>query len=244
MTNRTIKSAIQKILNSFGYQICRKELLPNDAFGVQRELIQVQAPVILDIGAYVGQVTAEYRRLFPLASIHCFEPFHESFQILLKNVEGDSRTFCHNIALSNQKGSAVLNVNLSSSTNSLLPSDRNASSFWGEGVLDTTSQIKVDTTTVDIFCQESSISHIDILKMDVQGAEYSVLSGAKEMLSNHNISLIYTELILCPTYKGQCQLHEYLSLFDSFDYNLLDFFNPVRRNNRLIHTDAIFVCSY
>jgi len=46
--------------------------------------------------------------------------------------------------------------------------------------------------------------------MDVQGAEFSVLEGANDMLASQKISLIYTELIMCPTYKGQHKLHEYL----------------------------------
>jgi len=102
---------------------------------------------------------------------------------------------------------------------------------------------EVSITTVDIFCLEVGISHIDILKMDVQGAEFSVLVGAKDMLANQRISLIYTELIMCPTYEGQHKLHEYLSFLDSFGYDFFDFFNPVNSHNQLIQADLLFVSS-
>jgi FkbM family methyltransferase len=170
--------------------------------------MKVREPVVLDIGAHIGEVAKTYRERFPLASIHCFEPFPQSFQILSKSIEEDRRTFCYNTAVSENKGTAILNANLSSATNSLLTTDERGASFWGGGLLDTTSQVEVSTTTVDKFCREAGISHIDILKMDVQGAEFSVLVGAKDMLANQKISLIYTELIMCPTYKGQHKLQE------------------------------------
>ena len=76
--------------------------------------------------------------------------------------------------------------------------------------------------------------------MDVQGGEYSVLLGAKNMLADHNITLIYTEIILCPTYEGQHKLHEYLALLDSYGYSFQYFYPPIWHHHQLIHCDAIF----
>ena len=243
MTKTTMKRAIQKILHHFGYQRSSTGESPIDTFAVRAKLMKFSEPVIFDIGAHIGGVAKIYRKWFPLASIYCFEPFQQSFQILSKSVEDDHCTFCYQIAVSEKKGTAHLNANLSSATNSLLTTDERGASFWGRGLLDTTSQFEVSTTTVDIFCLEAGISHIDILKMDVQGAEFSVLVGAKDMLTNQRISIIYTELIMCPTYKGQHKLHEYLSFLDSFGYEFLDFFNPVRRHSQLIQTDIVFLSS-
>jgi FkbM family methyltransferase len=239
--DKAIRQAIQKILGRFGYQVIRMPPSLTRAFAVQRELVKMKEPVIFDIGAHTGRVTEAYRRLFPLATIHCFEPFPESFHALARSVQRDPRTSCHNIALSEKEGTAILNVNPSPATNSLLPTDERAALFWGEGLLETRSQIEVKTTTVDLFCLEAGITHIDILKMDVQGAEFSVLEGATRMLARRAISLIYTELITGPAYEGQYKLHEYLSFLDSAGYDLLDFFNPVRSHDRLMAVDAIFL---
>lgn len=237
------KNAIQKIFNHFGYQLSRKTNSRSDSFTVQSDLVTVQEPIIFDIGAHLGNVAKRYRERFSLASIYCFEPFPESFQMLLKNVGSDTRIFCYNKAVSASEGTAALNVNLSAVTNSLLTTDKRGASIWGEGILDTISQIEVSTTTVDIFCREAGISNVDILKMDVQGEEYSVLKGAIDMLANQRISLIYSELIIGPTYEGQHKLHEYLSFLDSFGYDFLDFYNPVRSRNQLIQADLIFLSS-
>lgn len=239
--NTRMKRTIQRILHRFGYQLNRTENSQIDAFEAQRQLISVKQPVIFDIGAHTGEIARIYRERFPLALIHCFEPFPQSFHLLLENVKGDARTFCHMAAVSAERGTAVLSANTSSATNSLLMTDERGSEYWGKGTLDPKSQVDVDTTTVDAFCLESGVSNIDILKMDAQGAEFSILEGARDMLANQRISLVFTELLMCPTYKGQHKLHEYLSLLDSFGYDLLDFFNPVRLHNRLIQADAVFL---
>ena len=228
MIYKLIKQSVYQILHRFGYRISRTPS-PLTAFALQRELIKVKEPVILDIGAHSGGIAKIYRDMFPCASIHCFEPFPQSFQKLLNNTEEDPRIFCYKTAVSEVKGTAVLNANLSSATNSILATDVRGSSFWGEGLLDTTSQVKVNTTTVDRFSHDEGIPHIDILKMDVQGAEFSVLKGARDMLKNQTISIIYSEIIICPTYKGQHKFHEYLSFLDSFGYEFFDFFNQVRK---------------
>lgn len=233
-----IKSGIKQLFERFRYQISRK-----NPFTVQSQLISAKDPIIFDIGAHVGSITKIYRSLFPRAFIHSFEPFPQSFQELLKNTERDSRIFCHQKAASCKDGNAIFNANISSATNSLLATDDRGSLFWGDGLLDTISRIQVNTTTVDLFCKETGISNIDILKMDVQGAEFSVLKGATDMLENQQIALIYTELILCPTYKDQNKFHEYLSFFASFGYELLDFYNPIRHCNQLIQADCIFLSS-
>jgi len=197
--------------------------------------------VIFDVGAHVGRLTRIYRQLFPLAFIYSFEPFPQSFQVLRNSAKADPRIFCQEIALSDQTGTARFSVNTNSQTNSLLTTDPRGASFWGTGLLDTTTRIEVPTTTLDLFCREAQIPHIDILKMDVQGAEFSVLTGAANTLADQRISLIYTELITCPTYDGQHKLHEYLVLLDSLGYEFLDFFNPLRRNSQLIQADLVFL---
>ena len=232
------KQAIQQTLRRLGFEMRRASA---DVFAVQRELIGAHEPVILDVGAYVGLVAQRYRRQFPRATIHCFEPFLPSFEQLQARLDGDSRSFCHHLALAEREGTAALHANRASATNSLLTTDGRGADFWGSGLLETTSEVEVRTTTLDAFYHEADLSHIDILKLDVQGAEFAVLQGAREVLSRQRVSLIYTELILCPTYERQHGLHEYLAFFDALGYSLLDFYNPVRRRHRLIQADAIFL---
>lgn len=231
------KRTMQKALDSFGFQLIRSM----DCFAVQAALTAAKEPVIFDVGAADGGVAKIYRERFPQASIHCFEPFPAAFARLKQALGSAPRTFCHAIALSDRQGSALLNANVSAATSSLLPTDARGASFWGGGLLDTTAQVTVETNTVDAFCAAAGIAHIDILKLDVQGFEYAVLQGGRRMLESQQVGLVYTELIMCPTYQGQRKLHEYLSFFDAVGYELVDFFNPVRRRGQLLQADAVFI---
>ncbi len=132
-------------------------------------------------------------------------------------------------------------MNRNAETNSLLPSDAQAARYWGEGVLETEGQVEVRLQTLDGFCAERSIGRIDVLKLDVQGAEYEVLEGADALLSARRIGVIYTEVIIAPTYVGQHRLLDYLALLSAQGYELFDLYNPTRRNGRLIQSDIVFV---
>ncbi len=233
--------AMKKIL----HRVMRGQPTPpkppvDDPFIIQSELISSATPLIFDIGAYVGEITMRYRETLPSAKIYSFEPCPESFEKLIVNTKSDSQISCHNLAISSHHGISNLHINKFLPTNSLLATDIRGATHWGAGLLDTENQLEVPTTTVDDFCLESGIVHIDILKLDVQGAEFEVLSGAKNMLSRHGISLIYMEMIMCPTYLGQRQLYEYLKFLGDLGYQLLDFYNPVRNHHRLIQSDLIF----
>lgn len=236
-----MKNRMNRIMEFLGYEVRRKRSIEDSAFSIQQELVKESRPMIFDVGADIGKVTKIYRCMFPQASIHCFEPFPQAFEKLNISTASDANIFCHNLALSNKEGTAFLNVNSFSPTNSLLPTSSMGSFYWGEDKLETRSRIEVDVNSIDLFCAKNSINKIDILKIDVQGYEFMVLNGAKEMLASQSISLIYMEIITAPTYEGQHKLHEYLSLLDSFDYELFDFYNPVKKNKQLIQADFLFV---
>jgi FkbM family methyltransferase len=179
--------------------------------------------------------------LFPDALIHSFEPSPASFQRLSEAFGKDPRLVPHNVAVSEKSGRATFRVNRASVTNSLLESDRRGDNYWGQNLLDTDSEISVQTVALDDVCREEHIEHVDILKIDVQGAEYAVLAGAHDLLSKRSVDLIYLEMIIAPSYVGQRSYHYYLALLDSLGYELFDLFNLGRRDGRLIQIDGIFV---
>ena len=55
-------------------------------------------------------------------------------------------------------------------------------------------QINVQTQTLDNFCLSNNIEKISLLKLDTDGTEYELLNGAKKMLSEGKIDIIYTEI--------------------------------------------------
>lgn len=232
-----MKTAIQNLLRKHGYEIHRYQ----DAFRNQQRLLSpVQAPVIFDVGAHHGYVSTMYRDLFPNASIYAFEPFGDSFAVLKRRTALSGRIHACNLAVSNRCGTAEFHVNPSAATNSLLPTDPVAPGIWGKGLLETYDKIPVETITVDEFGRQHNIERIHLLKLDVQGAEPLVLEGAKQYCADGRIDIIYTEIITMPSYSGQMELHEFLTMLHDYGFQLYNFYNFFMHEGRVKQMDAIF----
>ena len=116
--------------------------------------------------------------------------------------------------------------------------------IWGKGLLETIGTVDVEMTTLDNFVDENNIKKIDILKMDVQGAEFMVLNGAKKTFEKGIVNMIYTEIIMLPTYEGQIPFDETIKLIRSFGFELYNFFNyNLTDAGQLRQVDAIFIKS-
>lgn len=207
---------------------------------LQQLLVTKESPVIFDVGAHTGETYKDYRRRFPDATLHLIEPFEQSAVILKEIASTDERACVHQVALSDVAGESTLHLNQSSATNSLQPLVSDAAAKWGTSTLAQRAETIVKTVTLDALCESLDISEIDILKIDVQGAEMSVLKGAEQMFNAQNVGLLQMEYIAESTYEYQHPLHEYLEYFHTRSYQLLDFYQPIRRNGKMLQCDLLF----
>lgn len=243
---QAFKDAIGRFLHRRGYHLQRlsRPGEPGPAFLQQAELCgKIERPVIFDGGAYHGEVTKIYRQLFPKAVIHAFEPFPESHAILKRNCSGDPDIHTPCLGLADKPGKRAFAINAFTATNSLLPTAPEATATWREGYFETKETRELDFTTIDAYVAEHGIGHIDILKLDLQGAEPLALQGAQETLSAGRIGLVFMEVLTTPVYQGQKKLHEMLALMETQGFELHDFYELSRKDDRLYQLDALFIRS-
>lgn len=202
-------------------------------------LADIYSPVIVDVGAYTGQTVNDYLLSFPHARVLALEPTPVSFSQLKRRFDSESRVKCLNLAVSDSNGEVSFNINEFSPTNSILSTDSNADTYWGNELLGTVEEVSVQCKTLDHLCQQENINHIDILKLDVQGAELQVLNGAEQLLCNKGISIIYLEVIFVPTYIGQSAYFDIGNFLSSKGYNLYGIFN-LTYDKRLKQADMLF----
>jgi FkbM family methyltransferase len=236
-----MKLILQRVANALGYE-CRRISTRDDGdpFVFAQRFVHVSQPVLFDVGAHHGQTATRLRELYPSAMIHCFEPFPQSYSLLERATEADHRVRRHLLCVSDRTGTATMNCNSSTATNSLLATDRRASATWGEGLLDTNARIEVRTTTLDAFCVAESIDRVDLLKIDTQGAEFTVLRGADGMLSRRAISVLVFEMITATTYEQQRFPSEYFAMLESRGYVFSGVFSPIYRHGLLAQCDVAF----
>lgn len=238
---RLIASAVRRL----GYEIHRAEPqtspTTHDAFLAQKALLTgMPITTIFDLGSNVGNITARYKTLFPEATIYSFEPSPHEFEQLSQRFAGQQAIQPMCCALSDSPGKADFIICQDSGSNSLLESEP---PIWVDppGLIAKVATIQVDVTTIDDFCDQEGIDHISILKMDIQGAELMALQGAHRKLLQHDIGLIYTEILFVPIYKRQAQFHEICSFLSRYGYTLFGIYNFCRdTSGQIKFADAIF----
>lgn len=233
------------MLKSAGVEL--RQLPPGhraDAFDEQRDLLSGHSvSTVFDIGANVGVTARRYAELFPEASIHCFEPFPESHAALQAAFPAPHRVQTHAMAVCDAIGSRTLFVNKASVTNSLFPtSDLYRERYARSDITTPTGSVTVPTTTVDQFCREHAISHINVLKLDIQGGELLALRGAERMLAASAVDLVYSEVNFSRIYDGQAFFHDLAPLLLGHGYQLYNLFPLTHTRNGIVSwSDAIWV---
>ena len=138
--------------------------------------------VMFDVGAYIGQFSLVASRLVPDLRVFAFEPTPSVFAQMKRNMHLNAcrSVTCVNMAVSDAPGTARLfSYPGSADQNSL----RRVSA-------ESTSSLEVHVTSIDAFSKEHNPDRLDVLKIDVEGNELSVLKGARETLSRFKPFLI------------------------------------------------------
>jgi len=155
------------------------------AWVLQQENIRV----FFDIGANLGIYSLLVALRFPNCQVHAFEPCSMTFGYLLKNKT--LNRVCNikenRVALADVsgQGSLLLNEGEEDGLNSLKSRSHRSANVIGEE--------SVSIITLDSYCEQQNVHQVDLIKLDVEGAELRVLEGAVILLSSKHPPLILFE---------------------------------------------------
>ena len=146
-----------------------------DIYGAPKE-----GEIVVDAGAHIGLYTIYASRLVGSNGIViAIEPHPDNFSILLSNIKLNHlrNVIPVNMGIADREGSAKLFVDKKSTT--------------GHSIIFHRSEnfIEVRCTTLDSLIKKLGLTHVDFIKMDIEGAEYRALRGCKEILYSNNVKL-------------------------------------------------------
>lgn len=122
--------------------------------------------VILDLGSNVGFSVVRFALLFPEAVIIACEPDPKTFEKLIKNTATCKGVRAHNVAITSTDGTISFFSHPESSMSSSL-----VERVSGQ------KSITVEAKTLDTLLKEEALDIVDLLKFDIEGAEYEAFKN-------------------------------------------------------------------
>jgi FkbM family methyltransferase len=177
----------------------RLELLTNRHEAESIQLVdQLLKPgmIMLDVGAHVGYYARRAARLVGKeGKVFAFEPHPRTFGVLSRNVRRYPNVTPVQAALSDEEGSAELYDYLMMSASGSLHYDESLLELQKAHLADSdiaprisegfpTQKYTVQTITVDHYLAEQGIQSVDLVKMDIEGAEIGALRGMKTTIGS------------------------------------------------------------
>lgn len=146
--------------------------------------------------------------------MHLFEPSAFTFK-KLQSSEWPTAVKLNNLGLGERKEQLLLNIAGDGAGMNSIHQRHGVKGVEMEAGMSTEA---IQIQTLDAYCEENGIVHINFLKIDVEGHEMAVFKGASNMLSNQKIDLIQFEY-------GGCNLDARVYLLDI--WNLLQSYGYV-----------------
>lgn len=174
--------------------------------------------VILDVGAYDFGDSIKFKNQFPDCEIYAFEMVKDNYDkhspyALSRGI------FTYNNAVSDSdgvsqyyRGKHTGGVNAQSS---LLKPTSMYSNCYSHIVSHDEQPTETIAITLSSFCKEKNLKDIDLLHIDVEGAEYKVIAGLGEVRPK----MIFAEFLLDGGWSNQKSFEDTIRLLDSMGYD-------------------------
>jgi FkbM family methyltransferase len=183
-----------------------------------------EGDTFLDIGANVGMFSLIASRVLKNKGIiHAFEPSQAIFNTLSQNIANNDcqNVHLHRIALSDSEGTMTLRIPTNEfGTDAFAYLSSNTGASESPNNQSETVQVK----TLDNFLSENKIDKVDIIKIDIEGAELLCFKGAEKLLSSPNKPIILFECFeeLCSS-RFNYSMMDLLKFLDAKNYKIEQF---------------------
>lgn len=203
------------------------------------ELIEIAAArgarVFYDVGANVGSWTLLCRAIVPESTIVAFEPLKDHCERFRANIAQISRIRLFELALGEHDESLPLRVTSFSDASSFLPLSVEGAKLLS---LSTTGVVAVPVVSLDHLVTVEGLPIPDLIKLDVQGFELSVLKGAESVLQK--AKWVLSEVSFRRFYDGQVLFSELAAFLGARGFEVTAVGYSMRTGMTLDQVDVLF----
>ena len=179
---------------------------------IMEEKIKV-GNITVDVGANIGLHTLNMARIVGnTGRVFAFEPDPSNFEILEKNVKINNyqNIILEQKAVGDKHGRTTLYQSDHPGMHRIFPQTKQAK-----------GQVQVELTSLDkYFIDSNLVDKINFIKIDVEGLEFSVLKGMKNILKNNKKIKILFEFMPKNTMEAGFTPIELLNYLTSYDFKL------------------------
>jgi FkbM family methyltransferase len=241
--HKVAKKLIERTCDAFGYTLVPNRHIdryPQTRF-LTRFLSSLSIDCVFDVGGNAGQYGRYLRReVGYTGAIVSFEPVPASLDRLRRTAKGDSKWLIQPYALGATAGKSVMNVMAMTVFSSFLKPDHSRSARFESGNR-VVEELEVEMVTLDdVFAPllASLSCSAPYLKLDTQGFDLEVASGARRVISEFRG--LQTEASVTPIYQGMPDYTESLKAFSRLGFEVSAIFsiNPREHFPRMIEFDC------
>jgi FkbM family methyltransferase len=197
--------------------------------------MRIDEGLVVDVGANEGGFTETVLAIDPRARVLAVEPAPGPAEALRQRFAGDTRVRIDMHAVSDEEGTAVLNVTQNSVFTSLLEPGATLETAYTDAGTMLSERTSVPTARLDDLVDEP----ISLMKIDVQGNEAKLLRGADRTLANTRAILM--EVTYVSHYDGDTTFPELHTMMLERDFVLLGLSPPYVEGGQALWSDACYV---
>jgi FkbM family methyltransferase len=200
MRTRIVTNALGQDVEVFcndqiGTHIGKYGLYEKDKLTVLMQILaRMDNPVVLDIGANIGNHTLAFATC--ASRVHAFEPVPETFRVLQKNISRNrlSNAQAWNLALSDKAEKTRMYLGK--------PGNMGMSSMAKKE--SSGAEVEISSVVGDVFLKMQHVNRVDFMKIDVEGHEYFVIMGLLETIRQFTpvITLEWNDIAAIKRFAG------------------------------------------
>jgi len=157
----------------------------NGELTVIKKLVRFNPTCIIDGGANIGKYSMLLQQYLPQCKVYAFEPVKSTYEELANQIKPYTNIEAINKGFFSETCTKEIH---------LFDSNTHSSLYDIKGIsYHSTDAVKIDLIRGDEFIHERKIDKVDLLKLDLEGAEFDAIKGFETCFKNKQIRAVQFE---------------------------------------------------